>query len=292
VPGAKSVEKCQQAISKESQKFLAAKSKELSKCWDLRLKGKHGDVCPDENADPKSTAGKAHAKIVKAAQSMNDKICKACGGSDKVCGGTDGVGHSNDILPTDIGVGSACPSVTIPGGQECGVSFTTTQQVADCLYCVSEFKADCLAAASYPSEFGAYPGVCNPVVVPPCTSADIVVDVQLGAGDATGIDVTVNYPGAKLQLVPPVMNETGVAGTFLFGDNDSPPLDGFNDELTAGLIAIPGPIPGGDFAAAVFNCRNGANGPGPSEFSCDAEASDIDGQPISATCTVSLNVVP
>lgn len=292
VPTAKSIEKCQQSISKETQKFLAAKSKELSKCWDLRLKGKHSDVCPDAGADPKSTAGKAAAKIAKAMQKMNDKICKSCGGSDKVCGGTDGVGNANDILPTDIGVGASCPDVTVPGGGSCSTNFTTTQQIVDCLTCVTMFKADCMAAATYPSEFGPYPGVCNPVTTPPCTSADIQVDVQLGAGDAVGVDVEVNYPGTKLELFPPALNETGVSGVFQFGDNDTAPIDGLNDQLTAGLVAIPGPIPSGPFASAVYNCRAGQAGPDVSEFSCTADASDINGQAVSATCTIDLNVTP
>ena len=293
VPSGKAVTKCQQTISKETQKFLAAKSKELSKCWDLRLKGKHSDVCPDENADPKSTAGKAAAKIAKAMATMNDKICKACGGSDKACGGTDGVGNANDILPSDIGVDPAgCPDVTVPGGGSCSTDFTTTQQVVDCLVCVDMFKADCLAAATYPSEFGAYPSVCNAESQPTCTSADIAIEVTVGAG-AVGLDVIVDYPGTKLELFPPVLVDgSQPGGTFLFGDNDTAPLDGLNDQLTAGLVSIPGPIVSGGFADAVFNCRAGAEGPTDGEFSCTADASDILGQPVSATCSVVLNVTP
>ena len=290
VPTAKSIEKCQQAISKETQKFLASKSKELSKCWDLYIKGKHSDVCPDPNADPKSTAGKAAAKIAKAMAKMNDKICKACGGPDKVCGGTDGVGNSNDILPSDIGVGAGCPDVTVPGGGSCSTDFTTTQQVVDCLTCVAMFKADCLAAATYPAQYGPYPSVCSLPAEPSCTSATLDIDVAVDPG-AVGVDVVVNYPGTKLELFPPVLNES-VAGTFLFGDNDTAPQDGFNDQLTAGLVAIPGPIPSGDFAAASFNCRGGAAGPSQGEISCTANASDINGGTLGATCTATLAVVP
>lgn len=291
VPSGKAVSKCQQTISKETQKFLAAKSKELSKCWDLRLKGKHSDVCPDENADPKSTAGKAAAKIAKAMQSMNDKICKACGGSDKACGGTDGVGNANDILPSDIGVAGSCPDVTIPGGGSCSTDFTTTQQVVDCLICVDMFKADCLAAATYPSVYGAYPSVCSQAAQPSCTSADIDVDVDF-TGTAGGVTVEISYPGTKLELFPPPVNESGASGIFDFGDNDTAPLDGLNDQLTVGLVTIPAAIGDGDFASAVFNCRDGAEGPTEGEFTCEVDVSDENGQPIAGSCTLSLNVTP
>src|SRR6185436_1184692 len=105
--------------------------------------------------------------------------------------------------------------------------------------CASEFKADCIAAATYPSVAGAYPGTCNQAPQPPCTSADIQVNVDYdpAPGDPVqGVDVVVHYPGSRLELIPPPVNETGASGTFVFGDHDTPPGDGLNDELTAGLL--------------------------------------------------------
>ena len=79
--------KCQQTILKEVWKFYQTKSKLLQKCWDKRLLGKHSDDCPDAGAATGSEAQKAAEKLAKAESKKVAKICKKCGGDDKLCGG-------------------------------------------------------------------------------------------------------------------------------------------------------------------------------------------------------------
>jgi hypothetical protein len=74
--------KCQQTIGKETQKFLATKAKEISKCWDGRIKGKHGAICPNAAAAVGSPAQKAADKIATGGDQGARKICKTCGGAD------------------------------------------------------------------------------------------------------------------------------------------------------------------------------------------------------------------
>jgi len=92
------------------------------------------------------------------------------------------------------------------------------------------------------------------------------------------------------------VNETGASGVFQFGDNDAPPLGGFNDELTAGLLVdlfeVPAGIPEGDFVSADFDCRDDAPGPDSAEFSCEARATTDGTTELFPSCTVTLNVVP
>jgi hypothetical protein len=147
--------KCQQTIGKETQKFLATKTKEISKCWDGRIKGKHGSICPNAAGAVGSPAQKAADKIAKAETKARAKICKTCGGADGLC---DGI---NDLSVAAIGSAPACPSVTVPGGPSCGGAIATLSDVVNCAFCVTEFKVDCMDRAAVPGLL-AYPAECNP----------------------------------------------------------------------------------------------------------------------------------
>ena len=150
--------KCQQAIQKEVWKFYGAKSKILQKCWDKRLLGKHGDDCPDQAAPAGSEARKAWDKIVKAESKKVAKICKACGGADKLCDGVDDIPVASIYSPVPT-----CPAVTLPGPPftDCGaITIAGMQDLVDCLDCVAEFKIDCTAANQVPSV-AAYPAACQ-----------------------------------------------------------------------------------------------------------------------------------
>ena len=87
------VGKCQQAIGKETNAFLAAKSTALAKCWAQRQNGKHTRMCPDASAPAGSPSRKAADAIAKADAKRAVKVCKACGGPDRLCDGT------NDLTP-------------------------------------------------------------------------------------------------------------------------------------------------------------------------------------------------
>ena len=146
---------CQVSIGKNTAKFYATKAKALAKCWDLRLAGKHTDVCPDGAAAVGSPAQKAAAAIAKAESQKIVGICKACGGADKQCDG------GGDLTPATIGFPAACPAVA-----SCGANVTALADLVTCVDCVTEFKVDCAQALAIPS-FVPYPAGCaQPVATP------------------------------------------------------------------------------------------------------------------------------
>lgn len=166
-PGSE-LNKCQQAIGKEAQKFLNTKSKILQKCWDSRVKGKHEDVCPDATAADGTAARKAADAIAKAEGKKIAKICKSCGGAGKACqtaiGSVAGDGLADDLAPSAIyNAVFSCDAVQVPGGQDCGAIglVDTLEKLVECVDCVTEFKVDCMDRAQVPG-FTAYPAECNP----------------------------------------------------------------------------------------------------------------------------------
>jgi cysteine-rich repeat protein len=146
--------KCQAAIGKEAAKFFAAEAKALQKCEDQVLQGKIAGPCPD---------GNAQFTIAKAEAQKASRICSACGGSDHACG------RADDLSPTTIGFLTSCPSVTVPGGSSCGESITSTQELVDCVDCVTSFKGSCLDALAVPG-LKPYPQSCALVATPTPTS--------------------------------------------------------------------------------------------------------------------------
>jgi len=186
----KSRNKCQQTIAKEGVKFLQAKLKILNKCWDAKHSGKPGfgpepARCPDVDPNPGSgnpPAAPGDSKTVEAIKKVEqkkvDKICKACGG-----GGDADKDGACDLVPAApfaaladvITAPFACDDVTVPpnavhpAGLSCfDPGVTTLQEYVDCIDCVLEFKADCLAAAGVgdgtPDDGIVYPAECNPGV--------------------------------------------------------------------------------------------------------------------------------
>jgi hypothetical protein len=177
--------KCQQTIGKSVSKYLLAKEKALQKCWDARYNKKHTVACPDINASPITAkdAVKAGEKIAKAESKKIAKICKACGGADKLCdgfvtpvnpgtptlGGSGGSGPDADFTADDILVGAgpfACPNVTVPAGPSraavpCGGTIATLADLIFCLDCVTEYKVDCVDPNRIDEAFISYPAECN-----------------------------------------------------------------------------------------------------------------------------------
>jgi hypothetical protein len=156
LPSSGALEKCQGTIGKATLAFLAAHRKALQKCWDARIRGKHGDACvPPAVADGKyqDAIGKAEAKKLKA-------ICKACGGADRVCGTPD------DLTPAAIGFPASCPAATIPGGTACGGPVDTLTDLATCVDCLAAFQSTCVDRLALPG-FTPYPSACGTCLAPP-----------------------------------------------------------------------------------------------------------------------------
>jgi hypothetical protein len=150
---AKVLNKCQGALGSATIGFLAAKASARQKCWDARLKGKHADDCthPLAGAD-----GKVEKAVTKAEDKLTSAICKACGGDDKLCGG------SADRTLVEIGTAPACDALTVPlGGAVCSHALSTLSDLAECLQCVTEYAIDCVDRVAVPGV-ATVPPECAP----------------------------------------------------------------------------------------------------------------------------------
>ena len=203
---ASAINKCQIAIGKATTAFLLAKSKILGKCWAAVNANKITGVCPAAD-----TSGKTQEAIDKAEAKKIAAICKACGGADG-CDATippvTGSGGTDDLTPSQIGFGTECPAVTLPppANTDCGAIddidgtanvIDSLRELIECVDCVTEFKIDCIDAATVPA-FAPYPAACNVCVDGPPTGAC-----------PTTLQVTANNTGADLDT-----GWTGIAHDF------------------------------------------------------------------------------
>ena len=153
MPGS-DLNKCQVAIGKESAKLFATEAKTLVKCEDEVLKGKIAGPCPD---------AATHVAIDGATLQSADRVCTACGGGDKACGGSD------DLAPAAIGFVASCPAVTVPGGSTCGGPIEALSDLVACVDCVNSFENACLDALAVPA-LKAYPVACGQLPTPTPTA--------------------------------------------------------------------------------------------------------------------------
>ena len=134
-----------------------------------------------------------------------------------------------------------------------------------------------------------------------CSTVMVVMDAnfsEIDFPDVSGITIDVVYPADKVEIPgccddpsvsDRVSNLTGVtSGLFNVADQDDPSQG--PTSLSAGLVAIPGPIPPGAFAQAEFDCVDGAAAPAASEFTCSIDASTLLGGAVDATCSLSVSL--
>ncbi len=268
VPVKSPANKCQVAIGKNIVKLAQNESKTLQKCWDARLKQKHGNACPDPGD------GKAVGAIAKARSKARAGICKACGGADKACGGSD------DLTPAEIGLAATCPAVHVPGGADCGALGTIDDLdgLVSCLTCVAEFKVACADRLQVPA-LAPYPSECNPVAGTPtptptftpggggATPTPTVTSTPAGGGcpttvqidgDQTGLDLDFGWDGGSYHDMKNSPFWHRLTLGFSSCENASPPC---------GLCQLAGPIAnaGGD-AFANRRCV------GDTSITCAADA--------------------
>ncbi len=154
VPG--SAPACRRALAKETAKLFVARSKALARCWDGRLAGRHANDCPTPGD------GKAAGAIAAAETKATARICAACGGPDRACGGAD------DPPPAALGLAADCPASTVPGGATCGGPLATLSDVTSCALCVAAFAGTCADRVGVPAV-APYPAECDPGA-PVCAS--------------------------------------------------------------------------------------------------------------------------
>lgn len=140
----------------------------------------------------------------------------------------------------------------------------------------------------------AAPTGCTSVTV----TADVVYDDTLFP-DVSGITTMIGYPEDQVSIpgslnaqtvLDATTNLTNVAGgLFNVSDQDDP---GQGDvAITVGLVAIPGPIPSGPFAAVAMDCTDGQPAPEASDFECTVDASTLLGAQVTATCDLTVDIV-
>jgi hypothetical protein len=198
--------RCRRAIGKEMARFLDAKTKALTRCWDARYKGAHANSCPSPGD------GKAAPKIAKAESKARAKLCRACGGADRACGGGD------DLAPLEIGLPSICPHVGVCGGVIDGLD-----TLVDCVACVTEFKVDCTTPLAVPA-FAAYPTACNAPDYCPAL-------LQLDGGTGT-LDLDLGWTGISHDQTDPWLGRLTLVVSGCTGDGDP----------TCGTCSLDGPI--------------------------------------------------
>jgi cysteine-rich repeat protein len=218
----KAIEKCKKAIGSKGTKYFSARRKILAGCEKNALKNNlPAGTCPA--LDPK-----APGKIATAKTKLLDGIASACGGKDKLFGGT---GVDADLIPSAVGAPLSCPNVTVPGGASCGNFINTVQDIANCIACLDEYKSTVLDFIAAPSN-GAYPATqANPLcgngkidvgetcddgnvvdgdgcprtcVINPCVvngTATATVQFAVPAGqDVSGLSIYLEYPDGQVSI--------------------------------------------------------------------------------------------
>ena len=141
VPAQADVGGCRKSVTKNTQKFLAAKSKVLQSCEDKRTSG---SLPPDTVC--RTEFGTALA-VAKAAQKARNGIVKGCCGGDRTCGTAD------DETLASMGWGSTSECPNFENGQmgDCENAIAHPGDVADCLLCVAGGATDQMIELLYRS---------------------------------------------------------------------------------------------------------------------------------------------
>jgi len=178
--------RCRAALGRETVRLFAATTRALQRCRDARNRGRHANPCP--------TPGDGHAAeaIARAEASAVARLCRACGGLDGVCGGSD------DLPPATIGVLDTCPAATVPDGGSCAAPIATLADLVACADCRVAFAARCLDAAAEPA-FLPYPPACDP----PRGTCTPGVECQTSLDCPAGYPCTDNGAGTRYCVGAP-----------------------------------------------------------------------------------------
>jgi cysteine-rich repeat protein len=291
----KGVLKCQQTLGKSAAKHFATVRKTLQKCEDAALKG-GGGPCPD---------GKSSSKISSSAAKVGDAVAKSCPEA------TLAAAFNLSTLGSRVGgVDASClPGSTSPSAVASGVS------------CVTEENGDCATDSSVGRELSCNPvGLCGDGVVQvgeTCDDGNTVNDDGIGPADfcpsdcsvgpctasgtrsvtvnfnapssVVGMTIVLTYDDTKVRI-PGQFADAAVQArlsstAFSFTPND------LNYALRNVLLdsSFAGVSSGAAFQVQFDACEGGG-APTAGDFSCVvAEATNANLQPVSATCSVTVN---
>jgi hypothetical protein len=224
----KAIVRCQQAVAAAAAALTATRVAVDARCLTARLDGAHAAPCPLPGD------GKAAGVLTAARAKAEAKVCKACGGADKRCGGGD------DLARELIGIAPAWPDVG-----SCGRALAGVADLVECVDCAVGARADCALAgaapgvADYPAGCAQVPPTPTPTVTPTptltpvasptftatpqptpspvfCTAANVgiattTVTLTLATGDTPvgGVSLVLDYPPARVRL-PGVADDAAV----------------------------------------------------------------------------------
>jgi hypothetical protein len=189
------LERCQVAIGKQAERYVSAASRALRRCWDARNANRHANACPEPGD------GRAAPALARVEARNVERICAACGGRDRSCGGGD------DLTPAQIGFAATCPAVQVPGGTACARPVATLQDLADCMGCLARFEVSCTDRLAVPF-FASYPAECNP----PSGSCTAGVECATAADCPFGYACLDNGGGATYCVGPTCTNDAACRG--------------------------------------------------------------------------------
>jgi hypothetical protein len=144
-------------VTRASARFAATRSDLVTDCEVARVKGKHGDDCPDPSAPAGSYGRRTADKIARAESKLRAGIASKCGGDDGVCGGD----PTGEVAPSELDFPAPCPSF---GGNlefDCTAPLNDCNDLASCLLCVDETATDLAAARTFGSLLPNGPARCQ-----------------------------------------------------------------------------------------------------------------------------------
>jgi cysteine-rich repeat protein len=124
---------CQRTVSREAARFAAARAALLARCEIGRVKGQHGDPCPDPGGPEGSVGRRTADKIARAEAKLRDAVARRCGGDDGVCGGD----PSGEVTPAELNFPAPCPGFAGSTALACTAPLNDCADLADCLICIA-----------------------------------------------------------------------------------------------------------------------------------------------------------
>lgn len=119
---------CQLGFGKAIASHYRGVAALLARCEDAAARGKIAGTCPD---------AKTAARVAAREAKLRTTLCRACGGSDKKCGG------APDVAPAALAI-TSCPTRTVPGGSACGaIAITGPSDLVSCVQCYTAFENAC-----------------------------------------------------------------------------------------------------------------------------------------------------
>jgi hypothetical protein len=293
---------CQKAIAAAAAKLADAHLAVDAGCLAGRLAGKHDGACPL----PGDGTGAKKLAAVRAAGEA--KVCRACGGADKRCGG------EADLRLDFVGVPPACPGVGT-----CGATIRSIADLVACVDCAAGVRDHCALAAAAPGVTE-YPPACalvpptptaTPIPTPtetptasptlsvtPTATTAVTITLASGGTPVGGASVVLDYAPHLVRL-PAAGGDPAVrarvadltGGALLdkgTPNNQDGNADREPDRLRLTLVSITGVS--GDVLKVTFDHCDGARVTTASDYQCKITgAVGVDAvTPVAATCALGL----